>query len=251
MPYPCWRHMCEETEVWSSEPICSTCGDNGSFDGWHLTMHEAMGRYQYIYELLSVGPHRGMADRLFKDRRRLCHVCGDTGLISLSELAWVACGACEGTGGFWTAAPSRVQEIRHQIIAAFPQAAAPSELRFLSGALVQDLSTGRIIDATREQIPADRFADGTMPRESIERAFAQARRELGTRWCLKGRRRTRRVTIRSHLARSAASGARGCWQMVTPQGSGFRRRLFPLPIVERAAGILGVPVSMLVSREFV
>ena len=251
MPYPYWRYTCEGTEFWSTEPICSTCGETGSFDGWDLTMHEAMGRYQYIYKLLPIGPHRGMTDRLFKDLRRDCPACGGKGLFTLSEQAWAACGTCEGTGGFWTVAPWQVEEIRRQIIAAFPQAAAPPGLRFLSGVLVQDMTTNRIIDASREEIPAVPSGHGTISRERIERAFAQACAELGTRWCLKGRRRTRRVTIRSHLARSAATGARGCWQIVTPQGSGSRRRVFPLPIVERAAGILGVPVSKLVSREFV
>ena len=83
-----WRHMCDGTEVSSCDPICSTCGANGSFEGWNLTMYEAMGHYQCIYELLPVGPHRGMADRLFEDNRRKCHACAGTGLISLRFRAW-------------------------------------------------------------------------------------------------------------------------------------------------------------------
>ena len=86
-----------------------------------------------------------MADRLFKHCRRSCHACAGSGLASLSDRAWGLCPHCEGTGGFWEIPAQRVEAIRNEILQAFPEAGAPTDLQFLSGVLVQDLSTGRIV----------------------------------------------------------------------------------------------------------
>jgi hypothetical protein len=172
MPYPFWFHLCNGistgTDLWTAQPTCLFCGETGTFDGWRLTRHQSMGRYQYLYGVLPVGPHRDLTHRLFDDSRRDCDACRGTGLITLSETSWAGCGRCEGTGGFWTIDQARVQEIRREILEAFPQAVAPPDLRFLTGILVQDAETGRMIDVTCELPPGGFLADATLCPELLE-----------------------------------------------------------------------------------
>jgi hypothetical protein len=91
-------------------------------------MLEAMSQYQSTYGLKPIGPHRRLADRLFRHSRRSCHACAGSGLASLSERAWSICRYCEGTGGFWDIPARRIEEIRAEILEAFPEAGAPTEI---------------------------------------------------------------------------------------------------------------------------
>jgi hypothetical protein len=83
----------------------------------------------------------------------------------------------------------------------------------------------------------------------LAHAFVRAERELGVRWKLKGRGHVRRVTIRAQYARHVNHVARS-WRSVNPAGSGNRRRLYPLAIVERAATLVGVEPEVIIRQEF-
>ena len=94
MPYPFWTHPCCKPGESDPEPICGVCGQPGNFHGWYLIMPEGMARYQYIYELAPLGPHRPLADRLFEGTRRPCEACGGRGVLTLSETRCAACLDC-------------------------------------------------------------------------------------------------------------------------------------------------------------
>jgi hypothetical protein len=120
-------------------------------------MDEAKACYQYVYGLAPTGPHRPMASRLFENTRRRCESCNGEGVLGPDEHSWTVCATCEGTGGFWVIGPSEVEAIRRRILEAYPQAAAPAgPIHFLSGRLVQDLSTGLMYDVGDGAAPVRR-----------------------------------------------------------------------------------------------
>lgn len=116
-------------------------------------MHEAMARYQYVYGLKPVGPHRREADRILRALRTRCDSCDGEGLRWHDDSDWRRCPSCEGTGGFWSYSSDIVEAARSEILDRYPEAAAPrGPLRFLSGALVYDLREGVILDASARDV---------------------------------------------------------------------------------------------------
>ena len=87
-----------------------------------------------------------------------------------------------------------------------------------------------------------RFAD-------VQRAFAEAEQQLATSYQLKGRGHCRRVTLDPRYSRFAVSGATHSWATVRTRSSQWPRRVFALPVVERAAEILRVSARLLIHRE--
>jgi hypothetical protein len=168
MPRPFWKHPCCGRDTTLTDRLaCLTCGAPGTFAGWGLTMHEAMGRYQYVHGLLPVGPHRPLADRLFRGTRRACGKCGGDGLLASDERACRACPSCEGTGAFWAIDADAIEAIRKRILDEFPAAAAPSgALRFLTHPVAQDLSTGAIVDLMAGGDAADADTEPAGPAEA-------------------------------------------------------------------------------------
>jgi hypothetical protein len=83
----------------------------------------------------------------------------------------------------------------------------------------------------------------------VRAAFVEAERRLGTEWRLKGRGRCRRVTLGPSYARAIlpVSRSRGLVSTRTTWGS---VGMYPLPIVEEAARILGVTPWVLVGKEY-
>jgi hypothetical protein len=103
-------------------------------------MHEAMARYQYIYGLKPLGPHRALADALLTPLRANCPRCEGRGIVTIAGGEWLACVRCEGTGGMWTVPEAALQAAIATILETFPAAVAtevPAD--FLSGTAVLDL----------------------------------------------------------------------------------------------------------------
>jgi len=250
MPFPISCSSCASGSgtVATEQSDCADCNSTG-IASWNLGLMELMARYQYVFGLRPIGPHRPLADRLLSSKLRTCHVCDGSGLLPGTEPRWYRCAACEAIGAFWTINPRRVESLRTMVLAEYPDAAAPTNVRFLSNRLGLDPATGCVVNLDSTELPVAGVLLSTIKQQEVERAFARARDELGSDWQLKGRGHCRRVTIRSRFAGAAGRGAHDCWQYVAPLG--FFRRLFPLPVVARAAELLGVPADCLVSREFV
>ena len=122
MPTPFWRHpCCDPPGTASSEKVCSEMRSRGQFDGWYLVKHEGMARYQYVYGLVAIGPHRPLAERAVRRHAAQCEACEGTGILSLSEREWRPCAACEATGGFWLISPEEVEAIRARVLEQYPE----------------------------------------------------------------------------------------------------------------------------------
>jgi hypothetical protein len=149
MPIAMWKHNCKNAGslIRMGSSVCQTCGASGEFDGWHLSMHEAMARYQSRYGLKPIGPHRTMADNLFSAVTVTCNTCGGRGL---RDLDWGAsceiCGVCRGLGCLFSASVTDLIEIRLRVLEAFPDAAAASVPDFATQPSIHDLAQGTILD---------------------------------------------------------------------------------------------------------
>lgn len=147
MPYPMWRHECRPLmTISTTSPICSHCRQGSVFDGWRLSMHEAMARYQYVYGLKPLGAHRPMADQLLALLREDCPRCQGESILTIDRGAWRICPVCEGAGGTWTA-PAEVRNSAYAwILERFPEAeASEAPSRFIGGPLIHDLGTNRML----------------------------------------------------------------------------------------------------------
>lgn len=47
----------------------------GVYDGWRLSMHEAMAMYQAFSGMKPIGPHRGMVSRVLGPLNVVCETC--------------------------------------------------------------------------------------------------------------------------------------------------------------------------------
>ena len=142
MPYQQWKHTCSVSgnTAWKGEGKCAECGEQRVYDGWRLSMIEAMARYQNAYGLKTIGPHRHMADKLLRPLHARCEVCGgETILTDPVDVNWYDCPKCEGTGIFFTIPESEVDAARKKVLQAFPDAGAPSGKRiFITGKSAED-----------------------------------------------------------------------------------------------------------------
>ncbi len=147
MPHAMWRHSCCPAGTGSSStPACGACGQPGVFDGWHLSMHEMMACYQYVYGVKPLGPHRPLTDQLLGPMRQRCSNCAGNGICSLSADGWRGCAACEGTGGVWTGTALQLEAAYREILRNFPNAAARGRPHdFLGGTVVLDLAHDEVV----------------------------------------------------------------------------------------------------------
>jgi hypothetical protein len=107
-------------------------------------MHENIARYQYVYGLKPIGPHRRDADRIMGALRATCPTCEGGGILWPEDgRAWRVCLACEGTGGFWTCSPEREEAARRWVRSLHPDAGVTRrDIRFLWGQLAQYSASG-------------------------------------------------------------------------------------------------------------
>ena len=129
MAAPCYTLTCIHgvPGSWTTSSRCTQCGQPGQFAFWRLGMHQAMARYQYVYGLKPIGPHRKAADELLGGLRRTCPECNGEGVLSLDgPRRWKACPTCEATGGFWTCSDDERRVARERVLAEFPMPRPPT-----------------------------------------------------------------------------------------------------------------------------
>ena len=152
MPTRTWRCQClAENSYRTGNETCATCGEYGAWMGWRLGMYELMARYQYVYGLKPIGPHRPLADRVLGDLRGVCERCKGAGVLTGPPSAPpIFCTDCEATGGFWTAQEHEISAAKAEVLRQFPDAAAPNgHLNFTLPAQVYDLGAGVMLDGGR------------------------------------------------------------------------------------------------------
>ena len=216
-----------------------------------MSMIEPTARYQYIYGLKACGAHRDVARELLGSMRAPCVRCGGRATGHWADGDRWACPHCEGTGGVWTRRPEEVEAAYQQVLARYPDAAVTSWSALTFAPAFPELRPRGATNAhtvTRRKRP---IRHGVFV-ANVPAAFELAEDAMGRnrQWKLKGRGHDRRVTLDHGIARYALRGCVQSWQWVTPKGSGWRRRLWPRPVVEEAAEILGVDPEVLISREF-
>ena len=114
-------------------------------------MHEAMARYQYVYGLKPLGPHRDMADQLLTLLRENCPRCQGHSILTIDRGAWRICPVCEGTGGTWVGAEAK-NAAYAWILERFPDAAASeAPSAFIGGPLIHDLANNRMIGCRKQE----------------------------------------------------------------------------------------------------
>jgi len=110
-----------------------------------------MARYQYVYALKPMGPHRPLADAVFSGMRETCSTCAGDGILTVDGgVRWRSCPACEGTGGRWTRPDEEVEAARRAVLECHPDAAATPTPAFLSRMHFYNLATGEMISSPKE-----------------------------------------------------------------------------------------------------
>jgi hypothetical protein len=86
-----------------------------------------MAGYQRVYGLKCLGPHRRLADEIFKGAFGACQACQGQGVVD-SEVTggWDRCLACDGNGSVATLPAEEIERRRAIVLEAFPNAAAPA-----------------------------------------------------------------------------------------------------------------------------
>ena len=146
MPYKGWKPTCScRTSYSPTATVCPDCGQEAEYMGWQSNMYESMARYQTLYELKPIGPHRRFQDELFRSTTVACSACEGRGLLDRNGGAdWESCRVCRGLGAVFYITPEEVRAIRDQVLEAFPEAAASPVPGFANAILIQDLSQGTI-----------------------------------------------------------------------------------------------------------
>ena len=127
MAYKKYIHSCkvhDNKKVESREEICPECGQQGTFNGWGLSVIEMMASYQRRYNLRALGPHRKMTDELFHERMKKCDVCNGYGLVESPDGKELGetCPKCHYGQLVFDGTPDEFEAIRQKIIAEFPYA---------------------------------------------------------------------------------------------------------------------------------
>ena len=156
MPIRMWRHECPAgggSYRQGKQTRCEKCGQLSVYDGWHLTMHEAMARHQASYGMKPMGPHFRRVHEVLGPLHARCETCsGQAILTDMSTDTWSVCPTCQGEGGYWTVPDEEVEAAREQILSEFPDAGASRPRNFLSGRwLALDLGSNTIVDLSEEQ----------------------------------------------------------------------------------------------------
>jgi hypothetical protein len=119
---------------------------------------------------------------------------------------------------------------------------------------LEDASKRRRLAALRRRRRAARrrpkgYSIHGLRHTDVQEAFVEAERRLGAHWPLKGRGHCRRATLGPSYARAVARVARS-GEVMNPEFSRGYVQLYPLPIIEEAALILGVTPWILVGQEY-
>ncbi len=146
MPYRNWVNRCSCDFDYTGNPTCPECGEPREHSGWAFSMHEAMARYQSLYRLKPVGPHRKMADEALRDLTASCGACEGVGLLEAPP-GFRVCESCRGLGRLFMVPVDVVDGIRDSVLKHYPEAAAALVTGFPGGPVIQDLSSGAMLGA--------------------------------------------------------------------------------------------------------
>ena len=111
MPHKTWVHGCKENgaRVWLGEEICRSCGEIGTPDGYGLTGIEAMGNFNRLTGLPTIGPHR----KTLPEFTEICPACNGEGMVVIEQWdRWFSCRSCGGTGEIVTVPQKKFIEIQ-------------------------------------------------------------------------------------------------------------------------------------------
>ena len=111
MPHKTWVHGCKENgaRVWLGEEICRSCGEIGTPDGYGLTGIEAMGNFNRLTGLPTIGPHR----KTLPEFTEICPACNGEGVVVIEQWdRWFSCRSCGGTGEIVTVPQKKFIEIQ-------------------------------------------------------------------------------------------------------------------------------------------
>ena len=111
MPHKTWVHVCKENgaRVWLGEEICRSCGEIGTPDGYGLTGIEAMGNFNRLTGLPTIGPHR----KTLPEFTEICPACNGEGMVVIEQWdRWFSCRSCGGTGEIVTVSQKKFKEIQ-------------------------------------------------------------------------------------------------------------------------------------------
>ena len=111
MPHKTWVHGCKENgaRVWLGEEICRSCGEIGTPDGYGLTGIEAMGNFNRLTGLPTIGPHR----KTLPEFTEICPACNGEGVVVIEQWdRWFSCRSCGGTGEIVTVSQKKFNEIQ-------------------------------------------------------------------------------------------------------------------------------------------
>jgi hypothetical protein len=146
MPQRMWDHSQCCGDFSAGTPECRDGRKRGRYAGWRLATDERMARYQHVYGLKPIGPHRPLADELLTPLRATCPRCEYEGILNFYQgRLWLACPDCQGTGGSWVVPDGVVQATRATVLEAYPDASAPP-VRFLGAALIRKFPENIMID---------------------------------------------------------------------------------------------------------
>lgn len=132
MAHPVYEHRCSRTgktttrgESWR----CRRCGERASFDRIGFSVIELMARYARETGLPPFGPHRPLADKLFREiYEGPCKACEGRGARELSPGGEVRdCWVCKGTGRTPYVAADAAR-VRDQVLAVWPLERIRAEL---------------------------------------------------------------------------------------------------------------------------
>ena len=113
MPHKTWVHECKENgnKVWLGEEICRSCGEIGTPDGYGLTGIEAMGNFNRLTGLPTIGPHR----KTLPEFTEICPACQGGGVVVIKQWdRWFSCRSCSGTGQIVTVPKKKFLEIQER-----------------------------------------------------------------------------------------------------------------------------------------
>src|SRR2546426_11670807 len=101
MPTKKYSNDCCSPGNWTFDPEPCACADPRIRSRWSPSMIERMGLYSRHTGLKPIGPHRPLADELFKDVTLICGHCDGDGFIDpgRGDDRWTYCPACDGSGG--------------------------------------------------------------------------------------------------------------------------------------------------------
>jgi hypothetical protein len=111
MPHKTWVHVYKENgaRVWLGEEICRSCGEIGTPDGYGLTGIEAMGNFNRLTGLPTIGPHR----KTLPEFTEICPACNGEGMVVIEQWdRWFSCRSCGGTGEIVTVPQKKFIEIQ-------------------------------------------------------------------------------------------------------------------------------------------